>query len=456
MMGGTFDNSPAPDWTTVQRKALLAMHNGDEGAARADHERRWHAKELAARAREEALNQLGDIAAERDQTVPELSAADLEKAVQELAKLPAAERVLKKKVVAKGFGITPGDLTALIKPYLPKAEESSDTGAQLFPELEPWPNPVNGPELLTRLAGMFSRYIALPPGAPDALALWVLHSHAIDNATISPILAVTSPTPECGKTTLLTLLGVLVRRPLGASNITAAALFRAVEKWTPTLLIDEADTFLRDNDELRGVINSGHSRANAFVIRTVGDDHEPTRFTTWAPKAIALIGKLPATIASRAIHIEMRRAMIADVIEELRGDRLGHLEPLARQAASWVAEHEAELRSAEPRMPAALYGRRADNWRHILAIAETAGGEWPAKARTAAEILSAVESGQTVSIVLLEDLHSLFDERQAQRLSSSEIVSALVEMDTRPWPEFQKGKPITGRGIARLLAACRT
>jgi putative DNA primase/helicase len=42
----------------------------------------------------------------------------------------------------------------------------------------------------------------------------------------------------------LTLLGALVPRACPASNITTAALFRAVEKWQPTPLIDEADTFL--------------------------------------------------------------------------------------------------------------------------------------------------------------------------------------------------------------------
>ena len=63
---------------------------------------------------------------------------------------------------------------------------------------------------------------------------------------ISPVLGITSPTPECGKTTCLTLLGALVPRACPASNITTAALFRAVEKWQPTLLIDEADTFLEE------------------------------------------------------------------------------------------------------------------------------------------------------------------------------------------------------------------
>jgi len=57
-------------------------------------------------------------------------------------------------------------------------------------------------------------------------------------------------------------------------------------------LIDEGETFLRDSDELRGILNSGHQRANAFVVRTVGDTHEPRSFRTWSTKSIALIGRL--------------------------------------------------------------------------------------------------------------------------------------------------------------------
>ena len=42
------------------------------------------------------------------------------------------------------------------------------------------------------------------------------------------------------------------------SNTSSAAIFRTIEKFQPALLVDEADTYLKDNDELRGVINSGH------------------------------------------------------------------------------------------------------------------------------------------------------------------------------------------------------
>jgi hypothetical protein len=216
------------------------------------------------------------------------------------------------------------------------------------------------------------------------------------------------------------------------------------------MLIDEADTFLRDSDELRGIVNSGHNRATAFVIRTVGDDHEPRLFKTWAPKAIALIGKLPATLDSRSIHVELHRLGAGESIEPLRGDRLAHLEPLRRKCWRWAQDNADALRSADPDMPSALRGRTADNWRHLIAIADAAGGDWPRLARMVAETLDAGRSEETLGVVMLSDLRTMFVGND--RLRSEDIIKALVAMDHRPWPEWGKaGKPITERGLAKLL-----
>jgi putative DNA primase/helicase len=187
-----------------------------------------------------------------------------------------------------------------------------------FPEREPWPEPVVGDELLNELVRTFQRFIVLPEHADTALALWVLFTYLADVVDVAPILAATSPEKRCGKTTLLALLNRLVHHPLSASNISAASLFRTVEKWSPALLIDEADSFLRDNGELRGVLNSGHTRDTAFVIRTVGDEHEPRRFSTWGPKAIAIIGSLPDTLADRSIVVELQRKSASERVEKLR------------------------------------------------------------------------------------------------------------------------------------------
>ena len=47
---------------------------------------------------------------------------------------------------------------------------------------------------------------------------------------------------------------------------------------------------MKDNEELRGLLNSGHTRDTAYVIRTQGDNFTPTKFNTWGAKALAGIG----------------------------------------------------------------------------------------------------------------------------------------------------------------------
>jgi putative DNA primase/helicase len=92
----------------------------------------------------------------------------------------------------------------------------------------------------------------------------------------SPLMVLVSPTKRCGKTSMLIVLYFLTPRSELSSNITAPALFRYIEDVRPTLLIDEADSFVNDNEELRGILSSGHTKAAANMIRNV--DHKPRRF----------------------------------------------------------------------------------------------------------------------------------------------------------------------------------
>src|SRR6516225_2261104 len=101
-------------------------------------------------------------------------------------------------------------------------------------------------------------------------------------------------------------------RPLLASNISPAALFRVIEAARPTMLIDEADTFAANSDDLRCIVNSGHTRSAAYVVRTVGEDFTPRKFSTWSAMAIAAIGKLPATIEDRSILINLSRRRLEE------------------------------------------------------------------------------------------------------------------------------------------------
>jgi putative DNA primase/helicase len=336
------------------------------------------------------------------------------------------------------------------------ADDDGQGQAITFPDDDevPWSEPVDGPALLESIAETYRRYLVLPTGGAAALALWTLHTHAHESSHISPILALQSPEKRCGKTTTLQILSGLVARALPCSNITPAAIFRTVERYHPTLVLDEADTYLTGGpDDLRGILNSGHTRATAYVIRTVGEDHEPRRFCTWSPKAIALIGRLPDTLADRSITLTLQRKTAAEHVERWRFDDVDRLTDLRRMAQRWAADHHETLASADPKIPDSLHDRAADNWRPLFAIADAAGGRWPEQARLASKVIEgAADDDEDLSILLLRDLQQIFAESHKDRLASEAICEQLAKLTERPWRTFGRGeKPLTPNALARLL-----
>jgi len=350
-------------------------------------------------------------------------------------------------------GLT-GEAEGVERPQGKTADGSKGRSGQqiALPEPEPWPYPVDGAELLEGLVTAFEKYIVLPDGAAEAMALWVVHTHTIDTAYITPRLALLSPDRRCGKTLTLEILDKLVWRPLRTDNITAAAFYRTVEKSEPTALIDEADSFFKkDKEELSGVLNSGHRRGG-YVILCVGNDFEPRKFATFAPVAIAKIGEIPwPTLEDRSIIVRMHRKTEDEQVESLRIDRTPDLDRLARMVARWAEDNQESLAEADPETPNGLHDRGADNWRHLLAIADLAGGPWPEKARTVALALSGGAEDGSLKAQLLRDVQQIFADRNTDRLKSKAICGALAELEDRPWPEYSRGAPITPTQLARLL-----
>jgi hypothetical protein len=302
----------------------------------------------------------------------------------------------------------------------------------------------------------------LPANSADTLALWAQHTHCFDCFACSPRASITSPEKGCGKTTTLDVLECLVSRPLPTANATASAIFRIVEQARPTLLIDEADTFLKENDELRGILNTGHRRGGQ-VLRTVGDDHEPRQFSTWSPAAIAMIGRLPDTLNDRSIIINLRRRKPTEAVKSFRRDRADDLHVLARKMARWAQDHQAQLADSDPDV-GDLMNRMADNWRPLFAIADAAGGHWPKRVREIAAAADKASIEQSVTILLLQDIRWVFDGRPelengrtvlratpSDRISSADLVTQLAAIEGRPWAEWKAGKPITQNGLARML-----
>ena len=319
---------------------------------------------------------------------------------------------------------------------------------------EPWPDEVDGSQLLDDLTKIFKRYLILPDHGAEAMALWTLHSWAIDAAHISPLLILESPEKRCGKTTTLTLLSALGPSPIPASSISPASLFRAVEKYQPLLLIDEADRALKNSEELNCIINASHNRNSAVVIRTVGEDHEPRMFRTWCPKAIAAIGQLQGTLEDRGIILHMRRKSPREKVDRLRGDRLSEFEPLRQKALRWTQDNIQTLAAADPETPEKLHDRAADNWRALIAICDLVGEIWPETGRRTAIEISGTDSDEDagLAIQLLSDIRDIFEEQDTDRFPTREIICCLAVMEERQWGAFgKKEKPITPNQLSRIL-----
>lgn len=372
--------------------------------------------------------------------------------VARLAALPALEYDRTRTKAAKDLGVRPATLDTMVK-----ATRANDEGSTApFAGVEPWPDPVDPASLLSDVAEAVRRFIVCESHQADAVALWVAFTHLIDAVEVAPLAIVNAPEKACGKSQLLILLGRLVARPLPAANSSAAFLFRAVEMWTPTILIDEADTFIRENEELKGLVNAGHTRQNAFVGRVVGDNHEPKLFKVWGAKAlagIALEKHLPDATMSRAIIINMRRKMPGEKVERLRYAEQGLFEELASKLARLGDDYQEHVRLSRPALPNELSDRAQDNWEPLLAIAGCAGEEWIRRATKAALLLSGeADSSQSAGNELLADIRSVFESGGSDRIKTADLIAALVADEEAAWATWNKGRPLTPRQLNRMLA----
>lgn len=312
---------------------------------------------------------------------------------------------------------------------------------------------LSGAEILAELHGALTRYVIMPsPEAADAVVLWIAATHAAPAWNCAPRLDVTSPVKRCGKSRLLDIIVATCHDPLLTVNISPAALVRSIGADPPTLLLDEADTVFGpkagdNHEDLRGILNAGHSRNRPYIrwdVSARATEHCPT----FALAALAGIGALPDTITDRAVVVAMRRRAPGEVVARYRDRRDGApLKELGTRLGVWIRGHLDELRDAEPDMP--VEDRAADTWEPLIAVADLADGDWPARARKAAIVLTAEDdTDTTLGARLLADLRDVFGDADAMHGES--ILNALHKISEAPWGDYF-GRPMNARDVAKLL-----
>jgi hypothetical protein len=276
----------------------------------------------------------------------------------------------------------------------------------------------------------------------------------------TPRLAFLSPEPGSGKTRGLEVTELLVPNPVEAINVTPAYLFRKVggeEDPEATVLFDEVDTLFgpkaREHEEVRAFLNAGHRRgAVAGRCVTRGETIETVEYPAFCAVALAGLGDLPDTVLTRSVVVKMRRRAKGERVAPFRRrvqQPIGHA--LRDRIAAWAATVVDGLADAWPEMPEGVTDRDADVWEAPLAVADAAGGDWPARARVAAVALVAEskESTPSLGVRLLADLRTVF--RDQDVMSTSAILKALCALEEAPWGEIAKGEPLNARGLSARL-----
>jgi Protein of unknown function (DUF3631) len=327
-----------------------------------------------------------------------------------------------------------------------------------FPDADsgaPTPEPVRPlAESLDGLVAFVRRFVILDEAQVTAVALWIAHAWAIVAAHVTAYLYVTSAEPESGKTRLLEVAHELVPKPLSTMNISDAALFRAIASVHPTLFLDEADSIFNQrtqktgvNDEKRSLINAGYRRGQR-VYRMGGSNRTQLEsFEVFGAKAIAGLGSLPGTLASRCVRIELKRRRRDEPVEDfIPIDFQDETASLRAELEAWADSAVSSLRTMPSSKVEGLRDRQNEVWRPMLAIATLAGPSWAARARRAAFALAAGDASDepSLGLLLLSDAHEVFHPTRnngepldpVDAMATVDLITLLARIEESPWAEW--------------------
>ena len=214
-----------------------------------------------------------------------------------------------------------------------------------------------------------------------AVILWCATTFLSHLLQIHAYLGITAPTKQCGKTTLVNLVRAVVRQGLiVAGRVSAAYIYRAIDRLRPTFIVDESQAIFRKSPDVEDIFNAGHVRSTAYVglVEKVNDEFVEKRFNVFCPKVIGLKGKIDDdSLQDRVIEIRLSRILESDLKEDF-WDVFGKI-PQAelfiecrRKFVRAVMDCAETFKNHEPELPKFSNGRLKQNWKPFWILAELA------------------------------------------------------------------------------------
>lgn len=385
-----------------------------------------------------------EITQSDDMAVIHAKKVQLQQTISHLASLDDMELHLSLAPIAKEFGLSKDKILSYVADF---------KRAGVFSEVTAYDYPVSGDELYNDLYGLIDEHMIIDEPLKVAFVLWVIFSYMVDIAEFAPLAWITAPERACGKSTLLSLFERVVNKPITGASMTPAVLFRIVEKYKPTVLLDEIDTWAKGNDELLGLINAGHSRHAPYVWRYDGDEKSERAFNVFGAKVCSGIGSMKGTFASRAIKFELKRKTNQDKpISSINAQSLPRTQTdlIKAKIQRWVNDYRQKVDHVIVKKADSLQGlqdRDFDNWYILLKIASVLGVY--DKALQACLAICQIEHEPSINEQLLSDIRDILGNRD--RINTTELLNALNDDAELQWATYNRGQPLSNHQLSKRL-----
>ena len=333
----------------------------------------------------------------------------------------------------------------------PLAGTPADLG--LVEATVPWHDPVDGQSLADEICARLESYVVFRSRHFAVLVtLWIIGTYCMSIWRLWPKLFITAAVWGSGKSTLLEVVHAYVFRGTTLSNCTAATVFRILSQVSPTLCLDEADTWLKGPD-LHGILNASHVRTQARVAR-VGPNGGIEVFNIWSPIAISGIGTQRNTLVSRSLVIPLHRKLRTDDLEWIGFDIHAETGDTRRQLLRWASDNLIAIKAATSVPPDCGDPRRRDNFRPLYQLAAVLGGPWPQLLETAYLETTDMDDGadEVPGLLLLRDIWGMFMQHPTETaIRTAEIIQYLSALEESRWTSAPGSRAISPHQMAQFL-----
>jgi len=171
-------------------------------------------------------------------------------------------------------------------------------------------------QLVAEVQSFIHRYVDVSPLYEKIASYYVLLSWVYDGFNELPYLRLRGD-PGSGKTRFLLTVGAVCYKPMFASGASSVSpLFRIIDAFRGTLIIDEGDFRMSDEKaEIVKILNNGNARGFPVLRSEVTPQREfnPTAYAVFGPKLVATRGYFQdRALESRCITEEMGQQHLRD------------------------------------------------------------------------------------------------------------------------------------------------